>query len=180
MRDRIFALTLFAGTAALCVAADLGSKAAVWRLMEPTDTRVVVDGYLQVIRRSNPGGMWSLFAHHGSANLLLAWFSVAAAVGILGWVAFALKAHERLLAVVLGMVLGGALGNMYDRFVFGAVRDFIDAHWRGSHWPTFNLADAFLVCGVAYLMVVSGLAGGNGAGGAGGADTGGQDGGDTD
>ncbi|MFO0947693.1 MAG: signal peptidase II [Planctomycetota bacterium] len=53
-----------------------------------------------------------------------------------------------LLASVLGGILGGAAGNLHDRILFGGVRDFIDAHYHEVyHWPTFNLADSFLVCG---------------------------------
>lgn len=58
------------------------------------------------------------------------------------------------------MRAGGALGNLLDRLRFGAVTDFVDLHWGDAHWPTFNLADAAIVCGVAlFLLTVRGADG---------------------
>ena len=62
------------------------------------------------------------------------------------------KAHGGLRKASLGAILGGALGNIADRVVFGAVRDTIDLHWNDWHWPTFNLADAFIFIGVLTLV----------------------------
>ena len=60
------------------------------------------------------------------------------------------KAH---LMVALGLVAGGAVGNLLDRVVYGRVRDFIDLHWgEGLHWHTFNMADAAICAGVALIL----------------------------
>ena len=56
-------------------------------------------------------------------------------------------------AAAAGLIAGGAIGNLVDRLRFGAVTDFIDLHWGAAHWPTFNLADAAIVCGVALLLL---------------------------
>jgi signal peptidase II len=65
-----------------------------------------------------------------------------------------LEPQARLSAFSLGMILGGALGNLIDRLVYTEVIDFIDVHlWSGYTWPTFNLADSFIVVGVILLMV---------------------------
>ena len=56
-------------------------------------------------------------------------------------------------AAAAGLIAGGALGNLLDRLRFGAVTDFVDLHWGEAHWPTFNLADAAIVCGVALLLL---------------------------
>ncbi|MCY0603977.1 signal peptidase II, partial [Klebsiella pneumoniae] len=65
-----------------------------------------------------------------------------------------LKRHETLLAVALAMVLGGALGNLYDRVVLGHVVEFILVHWQ-SRWffPAFNLADTFITIGAILLAL---------------------------
>ena len=63
------------------------------------------------------------------------------------------KAETRLLAATIGLVIGGALGNVVDRFRFGAVADFLDFHWAGYHWPAFNLADAAISVGVVILLL---------------------------
>ncbi len=53
----------------------------------------------------------------------------------------------------LSMVLGGALGNLYDRFTYHAVPDFIDIHYKGFHWFTFNMADIFITAGIIMLLI---------------------------
>jgi lipoprotein signal peptidase len=58
-------------------------------------------------------------------------------------------------AIGLGLVIGGAVGNVVDRVRQGAVTDFVDAHSGGWHWPTFNLADVAIVCGVGLLVLAS-------------------------
>jgi signal peptidase II len=57
------------------------------------------------------------------------------------------------LAAALGAVIGGALGNVMDRLIHGAVADFLDFHAFGWHWPAFNLADAAIVCGIGWLIL---------------------------
>lgn len=68
---------------------------------------------------------------------------------LIRWMA---RAENRLTAMALGAVVGGAIGNVIDRFRFGAVADFLDAHAWGWHWYVFNVADAAIVLGVVALM----------------------------
>ena len=63
------------------------------------------------------------------------------------------KVETRLLAVAIGLVIGGALGNIVDRLWYGAVADFLDVHWGDYHWPAFNLADAAIFVGVVILLL---------------------------
>jgi lipoprotein signal peptidase len=79
----------------------------------------------------------------GALALLIAGF-------LLRWMA---KAENRLTALALGAVVGGAVGNVIDRLRFGAVADFLDAHAWGWHWYVFNVADAAIVLGVVALVV---------------------------
>ncbi|MBR0643809.1 signal peptidase II [Plastoroseomonas hellenica] len=72
------------------------------------------------------------------------------ALFLLRWLA---RAENRLTAIALGAVIGGAVGNVIDRLRFGAVVDFVDAHAWGWHWYVFNLADAAIVCGVVALVI---------------------------
>jgi len=65
------------------------------------------------------------------------------------------RPRSRLESTSLGRVIGGAVGNVVDRLRRGAVTDFIDAHYAGWHWPTFNVADIGIVCGVALLLASS-------------------------
>ncbi len=67
-----------------------------------------------------------------------------------------LKANQKLTAVALSLVMGGAVGNLIDRVRFGYVVDFLDVHWKEIyHWPAFNIADSCIVVGVCYLFIQS-------------------------
>lgn len=68
------------------------------------------------------------------------------------WLAKAYR-EEKLLAFGLAMILGGALGNLYDRAFVGYVVDFIVVHWRGSYFPAFNVADSAITVGAAVLII---------------------------
>ena len=81
---------------------------------------------------------------------LLGGVALAVALALVIWLR---KAETRLLAATIGLVIGGALGNVVDRFRFGAVADFLDFHWAGYHWPAFNLADAAISVGVVILLL---------------------------
>ena len=61
--------------------------------------------------------------------------------------------EQRLFAWSLALILGGAVGNVIDRLIHGHVIDFLDFHWRGWHWPAFNIADSAIVCGAALLIL---------------------------
>jgi len=66
-----------------------------------------------------------------------------------------LKHHETLLAVALSLVLGGAIGNLIDRLVYGYVIDFLDVYYQTWHWPAFNIADSAITLGVILMLVES-------------------------
>ena len=117
---------------------------------------VIVPGFWQHRYVENPGAAWGLLSRV-SESWRLPFFHVISllAVGII--VAFyrRLEADQRLMAVALSLVLGGALGNYLDRLVRGYVIDFVDWHWKNSpslHWPTFNVADAAICVGVLLML----------------------------
>jgi lipoprotein signal peptidase len=76
-------------------------------------------------------------------------------IGVLLWRTPPARWHVH---TALGLLAGGALGNVYDRLTLGAVRDFIDLHWRGWHWPTFNIADVAICAGFFIILLDSFLA----------------------
>lgn len=99
----------------------------------------------------NPGVTFGLFAARAplEAALLLV-FTAVVLLAVLVWIVFAGSFTERL---GFSLILAGGVSNLVDRYQNGAVTDFIDLHARGWHWPTFNVADIAIVCGVALLLL---------------------------
>ncbi len=107
-----------------------------------------------VMPRVNHGALFGIGQEHkGLANGLFAAVSVAAAVAIVLWGTRVTTARERGLTAALGLILGGTVGNLYDRLVFGGVRDFMHFHHNSFEWPVFNVADCCLVVGAGLLLV---------------------------
>ncbi len=105
-----------------------------------------------IMPRVNHGALFGLGqGQKGNANRFFAIISVAAAVAIVVWGTRRHTASERGLMVALGLILGGTIGNLYDRLVFGGVRDFL--YFYRIEWPVFNVADCCLVVGAALLLI---------------------------
>ncbi len=82
------------------------------------------------------------------------WSLVVLAIAICCWLAVLLfRTSSRIEAAALGAIIGGALGNVADRLQYRAVTDFLDIYVGSAHWPAFNMADVFVVCGVATLLL---------------------------
>lgn len=104
----------------------------------------------------NTGAAFSFLSDAGGWQR---WLFVALAVGVTGvlsvWLA-RLDRTDRLGAVSLALIIGGAVGNLVDRIAYGKVVDFIDVYWDASlHWPAFNIADSAISVGVVLLLVES-------------------------
>ena len=82
--------------------------------------------------------------------LILLGLAIVAVLAVWLW-----QSQSRLASMALGLVIGGALGNVTDRLRFQAVTDFFDFHLAAYHWPAFNLADVAIVCGVGLLLLDS-------------------------
>lgn len=115
---------------------------------------VVIPDYFSWTLAYNTGAAFSFLADAaGWQRWFFAAIAIVVSVVLVIWLK-RLKRHETLLAVALAMVLGGALGNLYDRVVLGHVVDFILVHWQ-SRWffPAFNLADTFITIGAILLAL---------------------------
>ena len=123
----------------------------------PTPTCDCGFGFLQtanapVMPRVNHGALFGIGqGKKGLANGVFAAVSVLAAVGILVWGLRPKAGRERGLMAALGLILGGTVGNLYDRLVFGGVRDFLYFYY--IEWPVFNVADCCLVVGACLLLI---------------------------
>lgn len=130
---------------------DLFTKWLVENQMALHQTEAVLP-FFNFTRAHNPGAAFSFLAAAGGWQR---WFFVAVAllavVLIVGWL-IRLEPHKKLEALALSLILGGALGNVWDRLTLGYVVDFLDFHWAGYHFPAFNIADSAITVGAALLI----------------------------
>lgn len=114
-----------------------------------------VTSFFNLVYVRNTGAAFSLFADAGGWQR---YFFVAVAVIASVWVVWLLKKHpdEKLFCLALGMILGGAIGNLIDRVLFGSVVDFVQVHYAGYYFPAFNVADSAITVG-AGLMIWDGF-----------------------
>jgi signal peptidase II len=144
---------------ALVVAiADQASKLWILRLFagHPDQRIVPVAPVLNLALTWNRGMSFGLFDNDTRLNALV--FTALAAIIVAGLVVWLWRVQEGLLALAIGLVIGGAIGNVADRLARGAVVDFLDFHVGQWHFYVFNLADAAISVGVA-LMVLDSLLG---------------------
>ncbi len=141
--------------AAVVIAGDLWSKSAVFAHLEPMQNLWLLGGegmgfgFHEVM---NKGTMWGKFQNLSD---YLPWVRMVAALVVLAML-LTTPAHARVMLAALGLVFGGALGNIYDGFRFQGVRDFlmVDLGWPGfDPFPIFNVADSSICVGVAFLAL---------------------------
>ncbi len=138
--------------ALLVLACDQGSKYWILHVLDlPQLGSVAVLPVLNLTYVANTGVTFGLLGGFGAGgHVLLAIVALAVVVALAVW----LRRAERLsVALALGAIAGGAVGNVIDRIRYGHVVDFIHAHAWGWSWYVFNLADAAIVCGVAVLVI---------------------------
>ena len=100
----------------------------------------------------NPGAAFGMLAGQAGARVVLSIVTVVA-VAVMVYMLHRARPEQRGAAWGLGLVVGGALGNLFDRIVFGVVTDFIVWRYQEHQWPTFNGADVFLVVGAVVTMI---------------------------
>ena len=143
--------------AALVITADRLTKNWVSAHIRIGGAIPILDHVLRITHWTNEGAAFSLFADTASPNtvrwVLVAFTIVAALVVFV--VLLRLGDRFTLVTVALALILGGALGNVHDRIVYGSVVDFIEVHIFTYHWPDFNVADSSVVIGACLLFLDS-------------------------
>ncbi len=131
---------------------DQASKLYFYRyLVEDGRRAVEVLPFFNLVTVWNYGISFGLFnSDSGFGGVIFIVLALAIVVGLLIWLRRVASAQTGL---ALGLVIGGAVGNIIDRIHFGAVFDFVDFHAFGWHWPAFNLADSAITVGVAALLI---------------------------
>jgi signal peptidase II len=115
--------------------------------------RIEITSFFNLVLTWNRGMSFGLFDSAAALNTMI--FTALAAVIVTGLVVWLRRVEQSLLAVAIGMVIGGAVGNVIDRLWRGAVVDFLDFHLAGWHFYVFNLADAAISVGVGLMLLDS-------------------------
>ena len=118
----------------------------------PFNPKVVIEGFFNLRYSENPGVAFGMLQQLPGGRLLLTLLAVVAFVLVIAYLRKTEPDATRL-HVALGLVGGGALGNVIDRVAYGRVTDFIVWHVKEHEWPAFNVADAALCVGVALMVI---------------------------
>jgi signal peptidase II len=130
---------------------DQATKEWVRGTFSLLETHPVIPGLFNLTYIRNTGAAWGMFS---GQNLALAALALAMLIAL---VLFRrqLLPPGRIHRIALGLLCGGIAGNLFDRLRLDYVTDFLDFHWRGAHFPAFNVADAAICCGVGIYLITS-------------------------
>ena len=139
--------------AAVVVLLDYATKVAVLAAFAPGESRALAP-FFNLVLVFNKGAAFSFLATaQGWQTLFFAAIAVTASIVISFLIVR--NAGKTLFCAGLALILGGALGNLYDRIVYGHVVDFLDFHAAGWHFPAFNVADSGITVGAGILILES-------------------------
>ena len=139
------------GVALAVILLDQLTKTLVLGFFELGDSRTVTS-FFNLVRVHNAGAAFSFLA---GATGWQRWFFVVLGFAAAGFIVWMLRSHggQRLFGWALALILGGALGNVIDRLLHGYVVDFIQVHYGGWYFPSFNVADSAITVGAACLIL---------------------------
>lgn len=147
------ALRLGLTVAALVTLIDQATKWwIVFEVMQPPAV-IPVTSFFNIVITWNRGVSFGMFDSASSLNNVILPVLAAVIIGVL--LTWLRRVANRWVAVAIGMVIGGAVGNIIDRLHFGAVADFLDFYIADYHWPAFNVADSGITIGAVILIVDS-------------------------
>jgi signal peptidase II len=146
------------GLSVAVVVALLDQASKLWILSfmlgrPPGEQAIPLAPFFNLVLVWNRGVSFGLFNNDSAWNAVALTLVAAAIVG--GLLVWLKRATHGLAAVAIGLVIGGAIGNVIDRLRFGAVVDFLDVHAAGWHWPAFNVADSAICIGVGLMLIDS-------------------------
>jgi signal peptidase II len=139
------------GLALVILLADQFTKVLIIGFYQHGDS-TYVSSFFNIVRVHNSGAAFSFLA---SASGWQRWFFTAIGIIAAIVIVWMLKSHpgQKLFSFALACILGGAIGNVIDRVLYGYVVDFLDFHWRGIHFPAFNVADSAITIGAISLIL---------------------------
>jgi signal peptidase II len=114
-----------------------------------------ITSFFNLVRVHNFGAAFSLLNNEGGWQRWgFSIFAIIVSLVILVWIT-RLSPQQKLEGLALALILGGALGNLYDRITLGYVVDFLDFHWSSRHFPAFNIADSAISIGAVLILIDS-------------------------
>ena len=139
------------GIALIVILVDQFAKTLILGMFQLNDSHRVT-AFFNVVRVHNTGAAFSFLA--GAAGWQR-WFFIGLGAVAAVFIVWMLRSHggQKLFGWALALILGGALGNVIDRLLHGYVVDFIQVHWRGWYFPSFNVADSAITVGAAFLSL---------------------------
>lgn len=140
-------------TLTLILVLDQGTKIIVDRTIPLHHSIPVIDNLFNLTHIRNTGAAFGILAGRRGwvRSSFLLFFSLVAMVFIIVLLR-RLPENEKTLTIALSFILGGAIGNLLDRLLYGEVIDFLDFYWSRYHWPAFNAADSFITVGVILTL----------------------------
>jgi len=151
MNSRLRSLAIIAGVVIL----DRITKLYIRENFSSWDTKVVIDGFFNVVHAENPGAAFGFLSdsHSELRGVFLVGVSLAV-MAIIGTMLFRESVKKsQLLEVALALVFGGAAGNMWDRLIRGSVTDFLQLFFGSYEFPSFNAADSAITVGACLLVI---------------------------
>ncbi|TWG85781.1 signal peptidase II [Cupriavidus gilardii J11] len=150
-RKRTATPLLWMAFALLVVVLDQFFKIVIVRSFSYGESRPVTS-FFNLVLVYNKGAAFSFLADAGGWQR---WFFTVLGLAVGAFIIWLLFRHtgQRMFCFAVSLVLGGAVGNVIDRIVYGHVVDFLDFHMRGYHWPAFNVADCAITVGAVLLIV---------------------------
>ena len=139
--------------AAIVVIADQISKALILKYLPVHHSIPVIRGFFDITHIHNPGGAFGLMANMSETVRTFVFIIVSSlAVCLILYLYIKTPRSHAFLAIGFALILGGAVGNLIDRFRFGIVVDFLDVYVGKYHWPAFNIADSAITVGILIFL----------------------------
>ena len=152
MKKKPYPRFLSLTVAAIIFIMDQWSKFSILQQPElSTDKAIEITSFFNLVLVFNRGVSFGMFAEQNQPLILIAIAAIILSI-LLVWL---WRNSSIMVAVGVGFIIGGAIGNVVDRLRYGAVVDFLDFHINNLHWPAFNIADSFVFIGVVVLCVYS-------------------------
>ncbi|MYM35326.1 lipoprotein signal peptidase [Duganella sp. FT50W] len=145
-------ITPWLGIATLIILIDQLTKITINKTFQYGEEKVITS-FFNLVLAYNKGAAFSFLSNSGGWQR---YFFTAIGIGAAVFIIYLLKKHsaQRMFAWALSLVLGGAIGNVIDRLLYGHVVDFLDFHWPGlGHFPAFNVADSAICIGAALFIL---------------------------